>query len=236
MAVIINVSDGSTVEELHGAMRAIEFLLSLKSPFVSEVNAAPLARVYSLTAVADVPNVPSAPAVPSIAVAPVPPTVPEVPTATSINLATVFAQNGPAILPSEPPSVPPTPSGSPTAITPTTDKTGLPWDARIHAGTKSLNADGSWKKKRGSLPEFVDSVERELRGVQALPSPGAPPPPGTPALDFEAITFRMVNMSAAGKFTNADVSKVLAEYGIESWGLLKARPDILAAVCAKLGV
>lgn len=52
------------------------------------------------------------------------------------------------------------------------DKNGLPWDGRIHAGTKGKIADGSWRKKVGVTPELTAQVEAELRAAL-----GAPPAP-----------------------------------------------------------
>ena len=64
------------------------------------------------------------------------------------------------------------------------DAKGLPWDNRIHAGTKRKNADGSWTAKRGVDPALVATVEAELRQVMgAAPAPlaqGVAPAP-TPA-------------------------------------------------------
>lgn len=50
------------------------------------------------------------------------------------------------------------------------DKHGLPWDGRIHTGTKRKNADGSWTAKRGVDPALVASVEAELRQVMGAPA------------------------------------------------------------------
>jgi hypothetical protein len=57
------------------------------------------------------------------------------------------------------------------------DKNGLPWDERIHAGTKSKKADGSWKAKRGVDKDFVAQVEAELRAAMAVPTPNEQPAP-----------------------------------------------------------
>lgn len=70
----------------------------------------------------------------------------------------------------------------PTGATPTnpveTDKSGLPWDGRIHAANKSKKTDGNWKAKRGVDPVLVTQVEAELRGGaptgNAVPTPPAP--------------------------------------------------------------
>lgn len=69
------------------------------------------------------------------------------------------------------------------------DKNGLPWDVRIHAGTKRKNADGTWTARRGTDAAVVAQVEAELRAVMGIPLPpvgnaqtGAPAsPPGVPS-------------------------------------------------------
>jgi len=45
------------------------------------------------------------------------------------------------------------------------DATGLPWDERIHAGSKKQNADGTWKKRKGVQPVTISEVEAELRAA-----------------------------------------------------------------------
>lgn len=60
------------------------------------------------------------------------------------------------------------------------DAKGLPWDNRIHAGTKRKNADGSWTAKRGVDPALVAQVEAELRRVMGA-APAAPLAPAVPA-------------------------------------------------------
>lgn len=45
----------------------------------------------------------------------------------------------------------------------THDSNGLPWDERIHASSKALNADGTWRTKRGVDKALVAQVEAELR-------------------------------------------------------------------------
>ena len=70
------------------------------------------------------------------------------------------------------------------ATPPATDKNGLPWDERIHAGTKALNGDGTWKKRRGVDDATVAAVTAELTGAAPAPTPEptpAPTPEPTPA-------------------------------------------------------
>lgn len=65
---------------------------------------------------------------------------------------------------------------------PATDKNGLPWDERIHAGTKALNTDGTWKKRRGVDDATVAAVTAELTGATPAPTPAPQPEPEpTPA-------------------------------------------------------
>ncbi len=69
------------------------------------------------------------------------------------------------------PVPPPAPAGA------IVDASGLPWDARIHASTKSTTKDGKWTKKRGVADELVAHVEAELKSVMAAPVPAVVPPP-----------------------------------------------------------
>ena len=87
-----------------------------------------------------------------------------------------------------------------TSVTVTTtvelDKNGIPWDERIHAGTKRKNADGTWSLKKGVDKELAAQIIAEYQSatpttpaittVPAAPAapakPGVPPaPPATPA-------------------------------------------------------
>lgn len=59
---------------------------------------------------------------------------------------------------------------------PDVDSRGLPWDERIHAGTKATNADGSWRNKRGVDKALLDAVEAELRAGVGESASGATVP------------------------------------------------------------
>lgn len=89
-----------------------------------------------------------------------------------------------AAIPTAP--VPPAPNYAPEAViaAPQTgspvggvdvDKTGLPWDGRIHAESKAKIADGTWRKKRGVDLAQAATVEAELRQVMCA-APAAPIP------------------------------------------------------------
>lgn len=100
---------------------------------------------------------PTAPAAPQASVPPAPP-VPSPP------------------VPAAPPPAPaPTANAAPVPPAGDVDSTGLPWDERIHASTKTMNADGTWRQRRGlNDPGLVKRVEAELRAKVAVPLTVAP--------------------------------------------------------------
>jgi len=63
------------------------------------------------------------------------------------------------------------------------DSAGLPWDGRIHSDKRTKVAEGTWKVKRNTPPELVESVLREQKIAMGhsdvpppVPSPLSPPP------------------------------------------------------------
>lgn len=71
---------------------------------------------------------------------------------------------------------------------PELDVNGLPWDARIHTGTKTKNTAGAklgtWRQKRGTTAPTLDAVVAELRArpdVIAAVAANPPAPPSTSA-------------------------------------------------------
>lgn len=76
----------------------------------------------------------------------------------------------PPPVPSAPPAAAPSASVLPVIPAGDVDKHGLPWDERIHSGTRVKNADGSWRQRRGVDAELVKTVENELRALMALPT------------------------------------------------------------------
>lgn len=77
-------------------------------------------------------------------------------------------------------------AGQPAVVAPTVsanvqgldlDSTGIPWDERIHAGTKGKNKDGSWKGKRGVDDATIASVTAELKAMVANQNAAIAPAP-----------------------------------------------------------
>lgn len=105
------------------------------------------------------------------------PTAPVVPVDSSTS-TTVPAIPAPIVPVADAPMAPVAPTNPASGVE--LDKHGLPWDARIHAGTKRKNADGSWTAKRGIDQALVTTVEAELRQVMAAGVPAAPVAPVAP--------------------------------------------------------
>lgn len=61
---------------------------------------------------------------------------------------------------------------------PAFDKTGIPWDERIHSSSKKQGNDGTWNRRRNTPDALWNSVMAELRARVAGGSgaAGAPPP------------------------------------------------------------
>jgi hypothetical protein len=66
------------------------------------------------------------------------------------------------------------------------DKSGMPWDARIHQKTKGTKKDGTWKIQKGIDSAIVSAVTQELHArminstAAGPPAAAAPPAPSAP--------------------------------------------------------
>ena len=163
------------------------------------------------------------------------------------------APTAPALAPAAGPAIsPPTVGTSPT-VAPATgerDSTGLIWDARIHAGSKTRVASGAWTAKRNVDPAFKAQVEADLRGVAApaAAAPAAPVAPVAPAAPTliapaapaapTAETFASYMARVGGIYTARPVdshnlmAQALAPHGLQHVGQLASRPDLIPAVDA----
>lgn len=136
-------------------------------------------------------------------------------------------------------------TGSGAVTTPELDSAGLPWDERIHAGTKRQNADGSWTLKKGVDKELVAQVIEELKGAPATTTapttpvtsaapvkPVAPAKPATPVKPGAPATpAAPVKPSADGDAVNAAkaANTLVNDYGVDY-------DDITATLLKPLGV
>ena len=169
--------------------------------------------------------------------------------------------------PPPPPVAPPapaTPAATSSAPALVVDSEGMPWDERIHAGTKQKIANGSWRKKKGVDPSLVLQVEAELKGFAALatpapaaapapvappppvaaapaPAPVAPPPPAPAAATapsgLSPFTQLIVDTSKAinkKTLTPGDVIEACQAVGLANIGELNGQPHLIDSVRALL--
>jgi hypothetical protein len=162
-----------------GAGNALAASGSASSPSPVSTGAASMSEPAASTTALPVPPAPGAAAAPVI-----PPPPGSVP-------------NAPAVPSATPNGTPPAPSnGAQTAgaSTPANvgvelDSEGVPWDASIHASTKTKTQDGKWKVKRGTGEAYLNERKAQLKaavgagnaaattGAPAMPPPAALPPP-----------------------------------------------------------
>jgi hypothetical protein len=124
------------------------------------------------------------------------------------------------------------------------DSAGLPWDARIHSASRSLNADGTWRAKRGLNTDAKVQVEKELHQVMSIPSPPQPQQTQVPASIVEQtvdpdVAHRQAFMDligrtsaalAARKISEDQVTKICTSVGIANLPLLGLRLDLVPQV------
>lgn len=130
------------------------------------------------------------------------------------------------------------------------DASGLPWDERIHAGTKSKTAAGMWTKRRGVDEGTYEAVVAELRKTYPLeesapvPAPTAPTAPTVPTLTVptapaapvappkprtvydELVDFIRLNVGADKFLTPEWLDSTWANTG---WTLAKCAEDLSGA-------
>jgi len=141
------------------------------------------------------------------------------------------------------------------------DSNGLPWDHRIHGSArKKLAKTQTWKYIRNIDPALIDKVEAELRVTMAASSatpvvtvgeptteqvnstpapakPAAAPIVETPTPPATDITFPvLMGRITAGGITTEAVTAACNKSGITALPLLAARPDLVPAVAAELGI
>lgn len=115
------------------------------------------------------------------------------------------------------------------------DTAGLPWDARIHARTKSKNADGTWKVQRGIDLRKVDEISQQLRASTDTPAPVkggefAGFKSDAPELDWPSLMKKITGLVQQGKITQETVVRAVESVGMPSLAVLPCRPDLFAGV------
>lgn len=144
------------------------------------------------------------------------------------------------------------------------DSNGLPYDERIHSGTRGKNQDGSWKKRKGVDQGTVAQVTAELQALMgakapttaptlppvaattpSLPTPTLPSIPSIPTLPTTETKYQQFTRyigtilvgpeNPNGRVDGAWVNQVIENYGVPG-GLanLAAREDLIDTIRAAI--
>jgi len=120
------------------------------------------------------------------------------------------------------------------------DSEGLPWDARIHASTKTKIANGSWKLIRGCDPAKIAEVKAELQALMNVPvtqvhTPVVASPITTDQrLDFIGFIEKITELIKGKRITEAEILKCCTDSGVAAPNMLAARPDLVPQVMSKI--
>ncbi len=176
----------------------------------------------------------------------------------NVQAATAAASPIPATSTPETKSIGPAaqPDASATAANVLLDSTGLPWDARINASTRTMTQKGVWKALKGVDEETVTRVRAELRAalgappapafvpLNAAPAPVPPPPPPAPAaaapapaaatlLPLPTTFVEVCQYVTARGIAAPTVTAICEKFGLPGLGLLAVRPDLIAPIAAE---
>ena len=105
------------------------------------------------------------------------------------------------------------------------DSKGTPWLEAVHAGTKTKNQDGSWKKKRGVDETVLAEAEAAARGevaqvpptdpVQAEMPLTMPTEVMQPTVSIDDVHGKWAECMQAGKVTVEGAMGMYAEIGVD---------------------
>lgn len=92
--------------------------------------------------------------------------------------------------------------GPANASAPATDKNGVAWNERFHASSKAVNADGTWRRKRGLSPEETAAADAYDKGTvgnapaetPSVPADSVAPTPSAPVVPSEPAPALPVGM------------------------------------------
>ena len=85
------------------------------------------------------------------------------------------------------------------------DSAGHAWNAELHASTKSKNADGTWKKRRGAA-QATEATATWDAGIPQAPAAPPLPPAAEPIMPkiFALITSQIVTINQAVEAAQAE--------------------------------
>lgn len=120
--------------------------------------------------------------------------------------------------------------------TATIDNAGVPWDARIHSASKAMNADGSWRKRRGVDDAMYQAILAELQPVAPPVEPATEITVPEPSADFTGEDIMKIIGSAvqSGTITVTYIPDLCAECGLAQLTDILEDNDALVKVIGKL--
>jgi hypothetical protein len=145
--------------------------------------------------------------------------------------------------------------GAQADLVPEKDSAGTPYDARIHAASKTQTKNGEWKALKGVDKIYFAKIRAEIRGEPApgtaippmppLPPaaiPPAPPPPAPPApgatpaqaSGFKELMAFVVPLLQAQKITREQIAAACATVGLATLQELGTKTEHIPAVRAYL--
>ena len=120
------------------------------------------------------------------------------------------------------------------------DVNGVTYDERIHSATKSKNADGSWRQKRGVDPELVKVVLIEQQGAETVPDiPNVPAVPETIPVVGEVpdapaasavLPADVIKFVTGNKIEAAQALEVYSAFGLKNAAGLFSQPELAGDV------
>lgn len=113
------------------------------------------------------------------------------------------------------------------------DSAGVPWDARIHASTRTKVAAGTWTRRRNTDDEVYKAVLAELMNTNVAPPPAppstgavTPPPPppppseGTqltgPSVSFGDVVLKVTGAQMTAKLLGPELHQLLGQFGAKT--------------------
>ena len=126
---------------------------------------------------------------------------------------------------------------------PETDATGAVWDENIHASSRALNADGTWRRRRGGPVEPTGAVTADKLGDdvdlgdipnflkrtdKTDPEPEPEPEPNE-TIDFKGLMDVVGAAFGAKTITDTQFNDLLTEHNLEKITDARSHPDVMAS-------
>lgn len=128
---------------------------------------------------------------------------------------------------SDAPAAPPNPTNA-------LDSAGMPWDHRIHATTKTKNADGTWRQKRGVDGAMIAEVTEQNKRLIAIPAPIVSIMPAPTGMTFAELMDQVVKLINNGKLSLESANAACVPMGVTHLHQLDKRPDLIDAAWGRL--